>query len=145
MNDATDIAQSLISQPMMAAAVVAVGVMAILKMVNELVRLRDNLRQKPEPQAVKDEAIAATAQVAQRVVKVESISQDLSRCLDRHESDICSLRTHERECAARVHARIDEIATVVNHTNGKVEEGMKHVTESLKEIRLIVLTKKEKP
>jgi hypothetical protein len=144
MNDASAIAQALISTPMMAAAVVAVGGMAILKMVNEVIRLRETLRPKPEPQEVKDQAIAANTQVTERVVKVESTTQDLARRIASHDTDICALRTHERDCAARVHQRIDEIATVVHSTNGRVAEGMKHMTESLKEIRMIVLAKKEK-
>jgi hypothetical protein len=144
MTESASIAESLISQPMMAAAVVAVGAMAILKIVNEVIRLRETLRPKPEPQEVKDQAIAANTQVTERVVKVESTTQDLARRIASHDTDICALRTHERDCAARVHQRIDEIATVVHSTNGKVAEGMKHMTESLKEIRLIVLTKKEK-
>jgi hypothetical protein len=52
---------------MMAAAVVAVGAMAILKIVNEALRLRETMRQKPEPQEVQDKAIAATTQVTERV------------------------------------------------------------------------------
>jgi hypothetical protein len=137
-----DLAKALIEQPMMAAAVVAVGAMAILKIVNEALRLRETLRQKPEPQEVKDQAIAANAHVTERVVKVESTTQDLARRVANHDADICSLRTAEHDCAARVHKRIDEVATVVAHTNGKVEEGMKHITKALDGINSFLLSRK---
>lgn len=143
MNDQLALAEALIKQPIMAAAVVAVGGMAILKGVNEVLRLREMLKPKPAAQEVKDEAQAATACVTERVVKIESSHKDLERRVCGHDTDITSLRCAERACAERVHARIDEIATVTNHTNGKVEEGMKHLNASLKEIRLIVLARKE--
>jgi hypothetical protein len=138
-----DLAKALIEQPMMAAAVVAVGAMAILKIVNEVIRLREHLLPKPATQEVRDEAAVATAHVTERVVKIEASTKDLDRRVAGHDADILSLRNAEHECAARVHERIDDIATVVNHTNGKVEAGMSHITASLKEIRLIVLAKKE--
>jgi hypothetical protein len=147
MNDATDIAQSLISQPMMAAAVVCVGAMSILKIVNEFIRLRETLSPKPAPQEVQDEARAAGHGLSERVTELDgrvsmevSARQAFQERVDAHERELAAVRDRESLCAGKLHKRIDELALMVSHNGGRLDEGMIHITASLTEIRNIVLS-----
>jgi len=147
MNDASAIAQALISTPMMAAAVVAVGGMAILKMVNEVIRLRQQFNPKPAPQDVQDEARAVGHGLSERVTELDgrvSIEVCARKAfqdrVDAHERELAAARERESLCAGKLHKRIDELAHMVCNNGGRQEEGMRHITASLSEIRTIVLT-----
>lgn len=142
-----DLAKALIEQPMMAAAVVAVGAMAILKIVNEVIRLRETLRPRPAPQEVQDEARAAGHGLSERVTELDgrvslevSARQAFQERVDNHERELAAARERESNCSGKLHKRIDELALMVSHNGGKQEEGMKHITSSLSEIRNIVLS-----
>ena len=147
MTDATQLAFSLIQQPVVATVMVAVGMAGILKVANEFMRLRQNLREKPEPREVQDEARAAGHGLSERVTelngRVDLVASDhssLSRIVDAHERELAISRERESACAGKLHKRIDDIAGLQHLTSGKVDEGFKHLSASLSEIRSIVLT-----
>jgi len=149
MTDATQLAFSLIQQPVVATVMVAVGLAGILKVANEFMRLRSNLREKPEPREVQEEARTAGHSLSERITEldgrvdmVEAAHESLDAQVAGHERELAYGRERETACAGRLHKRLDEQAIVLNRMDGKVEEGMKHITASLSEVRTIVLNRR---
>ena len=147
LSDANSLAFALIQQPVIAACTVALGLAGILKVANEFMRLRTNLREKPEPRDVQDEARAAGHGLSERVTelngRVDLVASDhstLARIVESHERELSTGRQREDACAGKLHKRIDDIAALQHLTSGKVDEGFKHLSASLVEIRSIVLT-----
>jgi len=110
------------------------------------------LRAKPEPAEVQSEARGAGAVLSERVTQLhgrvdlcEAAERMLDSQIDNHERELSAQRERESTCAGKLHKRLDDLAAVANRTDAKVEEGMKHLTASVSEIRTLVISHRRNP